>query len=167
MPFGIIVLLVLAVIGGAVAFVATRPTDSAPTEEPSLTITEPTPADLEVYTPPTENPPTDETVTGETPAAGSTYNANASYLTPRRTEQSIAVALTVANGVITGSNIIYDGKPEGETSNDYQANFDKAYEAVVIGQPVAGLSLSRIGGASLTTEAFNEAVAQIATEAGA
>jgi hypothetical protein len=34
----------------------------------------------------------------------------------------------------------------------------------VIGENISDINLSRVGGASLTTEAFNEAVAQIAAQ---
>lgn len=164
MPIALIVVLVIALIGGAVAFFATRPTEPAAPVTP-ITVTE-TPIENPIGTtvPSPDTTPTSETPL-DTPAPGATYSETASYLTPRRTEQSIAINLTVENGIITASEVIYDGKPVGQTSNDYQANFEKAYKAVVIGQPIADLNLSRIGGASLTTGAFNEAVAKIAAEA--
>jgi hypothetical protein len=43
--------------------------------------------------------------------------------------------------------------------------FDTAYEAEVVGQPLDDLRLSRTGGASLTSDAFNEAVTDIKQQA--
>lgn len=91
--------------------------------------------------------------------AGETYTENVSYLTPARTEHKMAVGLTIAAGVVTDASIVYD---EGDGfSNPNQERFDGAYKAEVIGKPLSEISLSRVGGASLTSEAFNDAVAKI------
>lgn len=93
-----------------------------------------------------------------------TYTADASYLTPRRTEHDITVELTVVNGIITDADVIYGG-PDGAPENPNQTAFDEAFAAEVIGQPIDDVELSRVGGASLTSNAFNEAVAEIAVQA--
>ncbi len=94
------------------------------------------------------------------PTVGASFTENVSYLTPARTEHKMAVTLTVEGGVVTDSSIVYDG---GEGfSNPNQERFDAAYKVEVIGKPLSDIALSRVGGASLTSEAFNQAVVKIA-----
>jgi hypothetical protein len=95
-------------------------------------------------------------------ASGQTYSEKVSYLTPARTEHKLNISLTVAAGVVTGASIVYD---EGAGfSNGHQERFDNAYKAQVVGKSLENISLSRVGGASLTSEAFNKAVATIAAK---
>ena len=96
-----------------------------------------------------------------TASADGTYQGSGEYLTPARTEQFIEVSLTLENGIVTDSTILFDGKPEGESSNDNQARFADAYKTEVVGKPLGEISLSRVGGASLTSRAFNEAIVEI------
>ena len=92
-----------------------------------------------------------------------TYVASATYLTPARTSHAIDVTLTVADGIVVSADVVYD---EGEGfSNAHQERFNGVYREEVLGQSLSSIDLSRVGGASLTSEAFNEAVAQIETEA--
>jgi hypothetical protein len=100
--------------------------------------------------------------TPETAVSGTTFTEDVSYLTPARTEHTMSVSLTIAEGVVTEANVIYDAG-EGY-SNPNQERFDTAYKSEVIGKPLSEISLSRVGGASLTSQAFNEAVAKIAAE---
>ena len=95
-------------------------------------------------------------------ASGQTYSEKVSYLTPARTEHKMNISLTVAAGLVTGASIVYD---EGAGfSNGHQERFDNAYKAQVVGKSLENISLSRVGGASLTSEAFNRAVASIAAK---
>lgn len=85
-----------------------------------------------------------------------TLSEDITYLTPARTEHKMGVTLTLEDGVVTDASIIYD---DGEGfSNQHQERFDNAYKAEVIGKSLADISLSRVGGASLTSQAFNDAV---------
>lgn len=96
-------------------------------------------------------------------AAATTYASSQTYLTPARTSHKIDVNLTIAeDGTIIGANVSYDDK-DGY-SNPHQERFDGAYQAEVVGMPIADVSLSRVGGASLTSEAFNAAVAEISVQ---
>lgn len=105
---------------------------------------------------------TEPNPTPDTAVTGATFTENVSYLTPARTEHTMIVSLTIVDGVVTDSSIIYD---EGEGfSNPNQERFDGAYKAEVIGKPLSEISLSRVGGASLTSQAFNDAVAKIAAQ---
>lgn len=47
----------------------------------------------------------------------------------------------------------------------YIQDFESALNSAVVGQNLSGASFSRIGGASLTTSAFNDALDQIMTQA--
>jgi len=99
----------------------------------------------------------------EASASGQSYSASAEYLTPARTPLEVTVNMTVAaDGTVTESDVIYDDG--AGYSNAHQERFDNAYASEVIGENISDINLSRVGGASLTTEAFNEAVAQIAAQ---
>lgn len=91
-----------------------------------------------------------------------TYSSSATYLTPKRVEHEIAVELTVENDIVTDVIVRYNGE---EAKTPMHQNFAGAWEEVVVGQSLDSIELSRVGGASLTSEAFNEAVADIKAEA--
>lgn len=159
MPIVVAVLGVIIVVMGAILFFTPNPTETPITSEPIVEEANRTDKMItaeEAVVETTPNP------TPETTAVGSTFTENVSYLTPARTEHKMAVSLTVTDGVVTDSNIVYD---EGDGfSNPNQERFDAAYKAEVIGKPLAEISLSRVGGASLTSQAFNDAVAKIAAQ---
>lgn len=109
-----------------------------------------------------------DTPTPTTPPATTTYGdgsytAAASYFTPARKEHELDVTLTIESDEVTKVSILYDG---GSASTNSLKRFDNAYEPEVIGVSLEDLSLSRVGGASLTSEAFNEAVDTIKQQAG-
>lgn len=90
------------------------------------------------------------------------YTTAASYFTPARTRHDMDITLTISDDIVTDAVIIYDG---GAPETGHHRRFDDAYKAAVIGQPLANISLARVGGASLTSEAFNEAVDTIEQQA--
>lgn len=106
---------------------------------------------------------TPEAPTTETSFADGSYTTQASYFTPRRTEHLMDITLTVENDVVTDASIIWDGDATPKTPS--HSGFDVAYKAEVVGQPLSEINLSRVGGASLTSDAFNEAVDTIEAEA--
>jgi hypothetical protein len=77
------------------------------------------------------------------------------YRSPAKVQESITVNFTVTDGVVTAVSSSYN---EGKGENGYQKRFDGAYQTLVVGKKLSDISLSRIGGASLTSAAFNEAV---------
>ena len=87
-----------------------------------------------------------------------TYSAEASYFTPKRTEHEMLITLELQGETIVDANVDYDGAV-AQTPN--HTNFDNAYASQVIGQNINDIQLSRVGGASLTSNAFNEGVAEI------
>ena len=98
-------------------------------------------------------PPSSTSVTSTT--TSNTRTATVSYNTP---EGSVPVrfSVTVQGGVITAASSTSEANG---ASAWYQDNFSKSITSAVVGKSVSGLSLSAIGGASLTTAAFQQFVA--------
>ena len=90
-----------------------------------------------------------------------TYASNASYNSPGGIEL-ISIKLTLKNGVVIDSNATTTGN--NQTGRYYQANFVAGYKSQVIGQSIAGLSLTRVSGSSLTSIGFNDAVDKIKSQ---
>lgn len=114
--------------------------------------------------------PTPATVTetvSETPAAVATFKdgtfiTDVKYRNPKQTEYAMNVSLTLANGVVTDSKIVY---AQGAEKDPNAQRFEAAYKNEVIGKSLENISISRVGGASLTTNAFNNALSEIKTQA--
>lgn len=90
------------------------------------------------------------------------YSAVASYSVPRGSN-SLTVNVTIKNDIIevvTTSHNYTDGDSEM-----YTDSFDSQLSSAVVGKSLNGLSISRIGGASLTTSGFDEALSIIRTNA--
>lgn len=94
----------------------------------------------------------------EASAETQTYVAQASYFTPRRTEHDMAITLELDGETVVGANVLYD---QENAYTPAHTGFDQAYKAEVIGKNINDIDLSRVGGASLTSTAFNEGVADI------
>lgn len=170
MPIIIAIVAAIVLVGAGVYFFSGNTTET----EPTITIEE---TSNEPFVIPTESGETEEIATTpdtsrpaeeEAPVAGgvaSTFTASGNYLTPARTSHQIDVTLTVnAAGIITAADVVYDGG--AGFSNPNQERFDNAYSSLVVGQSIDTVSLSRVGGASLTSRAFNDAVASIRAERG-
>lgn len=86
-----------------------------------------------------------------------TYSTSVSYEVPNGT-QSMSVTLILENGIIISANTTHSmtGK-----SASYQKNFQSSYQNQVIGKNINNINLSRVGGASITTNAFNQAIYSI------
>lgn len=91
-----------------------------------------------------------------------TYNADATYRTPVMSKYKINVALQVTDGVVTNSTATY---ADGAEKDPNAKHFEEAYKVEVIGKKLNDINLSRVGGASLTTGAFNQALTVIKTQA--
>ncbi|MFW6210396.1 MAG: FMN-binding protein [Patescibacteria group bacterium] len=141
---------------------ATRDETTRPAEDETTNVAADTPT-----TPPESTTTAEESNTTSEPdeatAASAPYNATVNYLTPARTSHEVDVTLSLdRDGVVTGATVTYDNK-DGY-SNSHQERFDAAFRDEVVGQPLNTIELSQVGGASLTSEAFNEAVAKIAAQ---
>ena len=91
-----------------------------------------------------------------------TYTATAYYFTPKRVRHEILVTLGIQDAVITSADVQYD---RAEAKTPSHLGFDDAYRPLTVGVVVDDLDLSRVGGASLTTIAFNEALTDIKSDA--
>ena len=91
-----------------------------------------------------------------------TYSATVNYKVPEGGSQSMALTVTV-NGT-TISNISVSQSKSGENSKKWQNNFENSYKSLVLGKNIKSVNLSRVGGASLTTNAFNQAIKSIANQ---
>jgi hypothetical protein len=159
MPIIVIIMGVLIVAGTIVYFLVPAPsTNPEPTAEIRI---EDSRATIEIET--TTEPTTPNEVESAT-NTNETKTASATYLTPRRTEHTVAVALVIENGLVTGSTVEFDGQTAGTYSNDNQNRFDQAYKTEVIGKRLEDINLARVGGASLTSIAFNEAVQKMLSQ---
>jgi uncharacterized protein with FMN-binding domain len=92
------------------------------------------------------------------------YSASSSYFVPHG-DESIKVSVTLKSGTISDVSIVNsEGDPE---SAAYQQSFASSYKSFVVGQKISSLQLSVIAGASDTTQAFADALSQIASKAQA
>jgi len=90
------------------------------------------------------------------------YKATGSYDSPGGSE-SITVSITIKGNVITDTSATSGAQdPEAQL---YQDQFIGGYKQKVVGQNVASVRLSRVSGSSLTSQGFNEALAQIKQQA--
>ncbi len=184
MPIAVVIVLIIALLGAGAYFFtrddAAMEDDMATTTEEAARVEDTGADDIEMSDEENEDDEEaatttevvgDETTTDTSPEAevmsyaDGTYSATATYLTPRRTTHEVEVTVTLDGDVVTAADVLYDGKPAGEYSNDYQRGFDAAYEAQVIGTKLDDISLSRMGGSSLTPQGFNDALARIQEEA--
>lgn len=120
-----------------------------------------------VVTKPVATEPTPTPSPAPTPIATSdyingSYTSSVTYRTPERDTYTMDVTLTIKNDTVTATDIIYG---QGAQRDSYARRFDGAYESYVVGKDLDSLSLSRVGGASLTTKAFNQAVNNIKLDA--
>lgn len=93
-----------------------------------------------------------------------TYTAVGTYTSPGGTEE-LGVTLTLANGVITDSEV--EVKATRPISKTRQEDFAAHYKDMVVGKDIADLELGKVSGSSLSPKGFNDAVAKIKEEAGA
>jgi uncharacterized protein with FMN-binding domain len=110
------------------------------------------------------------TSTGAAPApaegagayADGTYEATGSYTSPNGQEE-VDVSITLESDIITAVTVT----PEATNPNsvNYQNQFADGIAAVVVGQSIDEIDVSRVAGSSLTSGGFNEAVETIKSEA--
>ena len=108
---------------------------------------------------------TEETIQRETGArmemntpvfADGTYTTSFAYEIPYKQIEPMEVSLVFKDGVITEAEVLLEA--ENFTSEEYQNWFLEYYKDEVVGQLINKVSLSRVGGASLTNNAFDVAL---------
>ena len=155
MPY--VIAIVLVIVGGAVYFFLQ--------EDAQVATPEPTPVTQELIQnepAPEAAPSTNTEGEATTDYKDGTYETQVTYLTPVRDEYLLDVSLTLTNDIVTGANVVYS---QGAEKDPNPQRFEAAYKAQIIGKNIDTLNLSRVGGASLTTAAFNNALADIKADA--
>ena len=116
-------------------------------------------------TTPESSAATDDTATGagSSAYADGTYTADGSYTSPGG-EETITVTVTLADGVIEDVEV---ENPETTNPNSqrYQGEFIDGISAEVVGVPLDDVSVDRVGGSSLTSAGFEDALQTIRDEA--
>lgn len=104
-----------------------------------------------------------ETTTSNSEYIDGTYSAKISYSVPKGHTNTLSVTMTVENDTITSIQTSSDY--QDHESAEYTDAFDAKINGTVEGEPIADAFVGRIGGASLTSSAFNSALRKILNEA--
>jgi uncharacterized protein with FMN-binding domain len=156
---GIVVAVVIIAIVLVVIFTGKKPVDT------TATTTDQTPttaADTTATTPAQTVADTGKKTASE--YKDGTYSATGSYMSPGGPDQ-VALSLTLKNDIITDATCTPE--PGDNTSSRYQAIFAANYKQYVIGKDISTVHLTKVSGSSLTSKGFNDALAQIETQAKA
>ena len=94
--------------------------------------------------------------------ADGTYTADGDYVSPAGPSK-VTVEITLADDVVTGVTVT--PLSTDSTAKGFQTQFADGIAAVVEGEDIDDLSVSRVGGSSLTSGGFNDAVEKIKAEA--
>lgn len=102
--------------------------------------------------------------TSDAPYADGTYSASGSYVSPHGPE-SIDVTLTLVDDIVESIEVI--GHGDNPDSQHFQGFFVDGIAAEVVGKDIDSLNVSKVGGSSLTSGGFAQALAEIKAEAAA
>lgn len=91
-----------------------------------------------------------------------TYTATKSYRVPEGGTNTITATVSISNDKI--SSVQTQNDYAHRESEQYTSSFASQISSETSGQPIT-TSYSRVGGASLTTEAFNQALSDIVNQA--
>lgn len=119
-------------------------------------------AEITLNTPATPEPEIDTNDTVAEAVATVTLSGEGTYSTPARLTHTVDVTLTLEGDVVT--DVAVDFNKGAGPANDHQKRFSAAYRTEVVGKTLSQVSLSRVGGASLTSGGFNQAVAAIKSQ---
>lgn len=150
MPY-VIGLLIITIIGVGFTLLQNRTDEEMITSEQATEIARTT----------DEEPAVMETEASSTYINGS-YTTEVFYLTPARDEYQMDITVTLQNDIVIDSTIVYS---RGAEVDPNPQRFNKAYKAEIIGKNIDEINLSRVGGASLTSTAFNEGLDLIKEQA--
>jgi uncharacterized protein with FMN-binding domain len=166
------VIVLIAVFGvGALAFMSVNRHDKKPSDSLTINIQRnneetsdiPNPIAVSPKTATTNPSPLTKPENQITPKNQAVvYSANVSYDVPENNE-TLALTISISNGLVTDVNV--SQSKTGRKSANYQTNFEKSYKQFVIGKQLKDINLSRVGGASITTNAFMEAIKAVQKQA--
>ena len=103
-----------------------------------------------------------DAVTG--PYDDGSYEATADYQSPNGTE-TIKVSLTLEGDIVTEVEVEGKSKDPSPEVIRYQGEFEEGIADEVVGKNIDELEVDRVGGSSLTSGGFNEAIEQIKVKA--
>lgn len=92
-----------------------------------------------------------------------TYASTLTYAVPNNHTEEITVTITLDEAIVVDTTLVYEAS--NGTSEQYLNRFDEWYKPEVVGKSINDISLSRLGGASLTSETFNRALLDIKQQA--
>jgi uncharacterized protein with FMN-binding domain len=102
---------------------------------------------------------------GSSGYADGEYTADGSYTSPGG-QETITVTLTLADGVIEDV-VVENPETTNPNSQRYQGEFIDGIAEEVVGVPLDEVSVDRVGGSSLTSGGFEDALETIRDEAAA
>lgn len=129
------------------------PTADTPVPQAVVETPAPVPTPTPDATTPPVVPPVESTGTVPTSSTPVTKTETISYNTPAGNDD-VEFSMTVTDGVIT--SITTTPKAVHDISKARQTAFAGEISAKVVGKKISELSLSAVGGSSLTTNAFNQ-----------
>ncbi len=92
-------------------------------------------------------------------AATGTFHERVSYDTPQSSED-VDFVFTIDAGIV--KNLVLDSVPVESNSRKFQKKFMDGITSQIVGKKISEIgTFDRVGGASLTTPAFNQAVAKL------
>jgi hypothetical protein len=160
----ILLLFVLLAIGGGVTvYVSTQKSTSVSqvsvTTSEAQSVKSPTTTPQEVKVPVKQVLPVQPASVVQ---SNTTYTETVSYSAPNNNTEQITVTVILdSKGKIVDA-VFSNDEASNKESKQYLAQFAKTFTAsMVVGQNINSASLSRVAGASLTTKAFNKAIANI------
>lgn len=108
-----------------------------------------------------QNTPSSSTAT-DTQLKDGIYTSNGTYSTPGGVE-SIGLTVTLNNGII--GDVTLEQQATGGDAAVYQEKFASSYKQLVKGKKIDEVNLTRVAGSSLTSNGFNDALANIRHDA--
>jgi uncharacterized protein with FMN-binding domain len=91
-----------------------------------------------------------------------TYTARGAYASPAGPEE-YPVSITLKDGIITAVKVTPSST--NEVSTNFQTQFSKNVQPIVIGKSINEVKLDKVSGSSLTPKGFNDAVEKIKAQA--
>ena len=107
-------------------------------------------------------PPASESAASTGSYKDGTYSADGNYTSPNGTE-TVGVELTLASGAV--SDVKITPHPSNPNTRKFQGEFASGIQAQVVGKKLDEIKVSKVAGSSLTSGGFNQAVADIKTQA--
>jgi len=91
------------------------------------------------------------------------FTTSIMYTVPNNHEETMVVTLTLEDNTVVATELSYEAS--NGTSQRYLDRFNDWHTESVVGKRIEDIELSRLGGASLTSVAFNNALTDIKEQA--